>query len=100
MTPFSFLKKLKSNGIDLWVVGDMLRYQGPADALTSDILATLKLLKPVLMQILQNDSCKHCQQYEDLTPHGSGCVHKTSGNYQYQWSLLESLKECPEGYWN
>jgi len=100
MTPFSFLQELKNNGVDLWIEGDALQYQGPANALTPEIMTTLKKMKPTLMQILQNDRCTKCQQYEELIQLGSGCVHKTTGNYQYQWSLLDTLKQCPQGYWN
>ena len=100
MTPFSFLQELKNNGVDLWIEDDALQYQGPANALTPEIIITLKKMKPTLMQILQNDSCNNCQQHEELPQHGYGCVHKINDNYQYQWSPLDTLEQCPLSYWN
>ena len=100
MTPFTLLQQLKSNGVDLWVEGNALRYQGPADALTPDIMEILKQMKPTIMQLLQNDTCTNCNHHEEIPEHGSGCVHTTKGNYQYQWSQLDTLIICPRGYWN
>ena len=100
MTPFTLLQQLKSNGADLWIDGDALRYQGPAEAFTPEIMDNLKKMKPTLMQILQNDNCADCKHQEDLPQHGSGCIHKINDNYQYQWSLLSILEQCPLGYWN
>lgn len=100
MTPFGFLQQLKNNGVDLWIEGEKLLYQGPSTAFTPDIINTLKEMKPTLMEILQNDSCTNCQQHEEIPGHGTGCIHTTKGNYQYQWSRLELLDRCPQGYWN
>ena len=41
--------------IKLWTDGDQLRYRGPSDVLTPDVLKTLTQMKPFLMQILKND---------------------------------------------
>ena len=101
MTPFSFLQQLKNNGVDLWIEGEKLLYQGPSTAFTPDIINTLKEMKPTLMEILQQKYiCTNCQQHEEIPLHGSGCVHKTNGAYSQQWSLLSTLKYCPQGYWN
>ena len=100
MTPFSFLQQLLKNGVDLWIEGEKLLYQGPSTAFTPDIINTLKEMKPTLMKILQKYNCTNCQQHEEIPPHGSGCVHKINSTYQYQWSRLDVLKQCPLGYWN
>ena len=49
---------------------------------------------------LRKENCDNCQHHKKLPQHGSGCVHKIDDNYQYQWSLLGILKQCPLSYWN
>jgi hypothetical protein len=44
--------------------------------------------------------CQKCQHHEEISPHGAGCVSKTSGNYQYEWSSIATLEDCPRGVWN
>ena len=100
MTPLSFLQQLKNNGVDLWIEGEKLLYHGPSTAFTPDIINTLKEMKPTLMQILQDNSCTNCQQHEELPQHGVGCVHKTNGHFEYEWTLVDILEKCPRGYWN
>ena len=100
MTPFILLQELKSNGVDLWVEGNAIRYQGPAEILTPDIMKALKKMKSTLIQILRNNNCTNCSHCEDLPDHGLGCVHTIKGNYQYQWSQLDIIETCPKGYWN
>ena len=100
MTPFYLLQQLKSRGVDLWVEGETLRYQGPAEALTPDVMDTLKKMKSTLMQVLQNNNCTGCMHHEELPAHGPGCVQTTKGRYKFQWSHLNTIEICPMGYWN
>ena len=44
--------------------------------------------------------CRKCEHIEHIEPIGNGCNHIVKGYYQYQWSLLDSLEQCPRGYWN
>ena len=55
-------------------------------------------IKPT--QKLRKENCDKCSCLEELPKQGSGCVSKLNGNYQYQWSLLATLEQCPRGYWN
>jgi hypothetical protein len=48
----------------------------------------------------QKPDCDDCKHFEEIPPHGGGCVSKTNGKYQYQWNLLDTLDKCPRGSWN
>ena len=48
------LSEYESMNIKLWIDGEQLRYRGPSDVLTPDVLDTLKQIKKQLMQFLSN----------------------------------------------
>jgi len=55
---------------------------------------------PKVAKKLRMGNCKKSHHHEDLQQHGPGCVHMINGNYQYQWSLLDTLEQCPRDCWN
>ena len=62
------LTEFERMNIKLWIDGEQLRYRGPSDVLTPDVLDTLKQIKKQLMQYLSNVPTK-AQGY------GCSCGH-------------------------
>ena len=46
------LTEFERMNVKLWIDGEKLRYRGPSDVLTPDVLDTLKKIKKQLMQFL------------------------------------------------
>lgn len=52
MTPAAILNEARDAGVTLWLEGDALRYRGPREALTADLLDRLKAHKPPILAAL------------------------------------------------
>src|SRR5262245_53301210 len=50
------LKDLEAKGLELWIEGDRLRYRGPKDVLSTEILAGLRQNKDEVCKILTEDT--------------------------------------------
>ncbi|KYC42747.1 hypothetical protein WA1_15530, partial [Scytonema hofmannii PCC 7110] len=50
------LKNLSAKNVELWVEGDKLRYRGPENALSPELLASMKQYKSEILQILSHRS--------------------------------------------
>jgi len=48
----------------------------------------------------QKSTCIKCKHKETIPLVGDGCSYRTEGNYTDIWSLLDTLNECPRGYWH
>jgi hypothetical protein len=44
--------------------------------------------------------CRKCENKESIEGIGDGCNQAIKGYYKYQWSLLDTLEQCPRGLWN
>jgi hypothetical protein len=101
ITVISFLKKIQTAGVMLWLDGDDLRVNGPNNILTPDIVEILKNHKKEIIQILQhNNECNACENAEYIDPVGTGCLQRIHGTWEEQWSAADRLEACPRGYWN
>ena len=79
------LSEYESMNIKLWIDGEQLRYRGPSDVLTPDVLDTLKQIKKQLMQYLSNRPTK---------AKGYGCAG--CGNRIYEVVQAWEISELPE----
>ena len=52
MTPAAILNEAGAAGVTLWLEGETLRYRGPREALTADLLHRLKAHKPAILAAL------------------------------------------------
>jgi hypothetical protein len=97
----SFLNKIQTAGVMLWIDGGDIRVKGPTDILTPDIVEMLKNHKKEIIRILQhNDGCTDCEYAEYINPFGTGCVQRTLGHWKEQWRAVDKLEGCPMGFWN
>ena len=84
------LSEYESMNIKLWIDGEQLRYRGPSDVLTPDVLDTLKQIKKQLMQFLSNRPTK---------AKGYGCAG--CGNRIYEVVQAWEISELPASFtWN
>ena len=89
-TAVDVLTEFESMNIKLWIDGEQLRYRGPSDVLTPDILDTLKKIKKQLMQFLSNGPNK---------AKGYGCAG--CGNRIYEVVQAWEISELPASFtWN
>ena len=79
------LTEFERMNIKLWIDGEQLRYRGPSDVLTPDVLDTLKQIKKQLMQFLSNGPAK---------AKGYGCA--ACGNKIYQAVRVWEISSLPE----
>ena len=84
-TAVDVLTEFESMNIKLWIDGEQLRYRGPSDVLTPDVLDTLKQIKKQLMQFLSNRPTK---------AKGYGCAG--CGNRIYEVVQAWEISELPE----
>jgi len=97
----SFLKKIQTAGVMLWIDGEDIRVNGPTNMLTPDIVEILKNHKKEIIQILQhNEGCIYCENLEYINPLGTGCVQKTKGLWKEQWRAVDKVEDCPMGFSN
>ena len=101
------LSEYESMNIKLWIDGEQLRYRGPSDALTPDVLDTLKQIKKQLMQFLSNGPTK-------AKGYGCGCGHNlyeqienfvevsqpenTNWEHQYRLEKVWQCENCKAVY--
>ncbi|WP_148662958.1 non-ribosomal peptide synthetase, partial [Scytonema hofmannii] len=50
------LENLSAKNVELWIEGDKLRYRGPENALSPELLASMKQYKPEILRILSQSS--------------------------------------------
>jgi hypothetical protein len=55
---------------------------------------------PKVAQKLRQDNCQTCEHTEHIESIGKGCKSIVKGYYQNQWSVLDTLDQCPRGHWN
>jgi hypothetical protein len=55
MSAATLLEELSGQHITLWLEGDKLRYRGPKEVLTPELLAQLKESKPEIIEALSED---------------------------------------------
>src|SRR5215475_7066877 len=98
MTTVELLTTLRSNGIQLWVEGEMLRYSAPSGALTPTLRAELVQHKADLLTLL-------CQAREDadgkpppLRPVSQAGELSLSFAQQRLWFLCELQAEAGAAY--
>ncbi|MCH7533901.1 MAG: hypothetical protein IIB36_19360 [Gemmatimonadetes bacterium] len=67
MTAADLLRVVREQGVELTPDGDQLRYRGPREALTPDMLIELKRLKPDILALLstphETHPCSRCQRF-------------------------------------
>ena len=105
--PEEFIQQLRTCGVAIWVEKNNLRCQGSAKVLTPDIIKTLQEMKLDLIKAIQEPPklCSKCSCYETDSPDQRlihWCVQKLHANseWDYQHHSIDSLAECPHGYWN
>ncbi|MFL9458796.1 condensation domain-containing protein [Tolypothrix bouteillei VB521301_2] len=50
------LENLSAKNVELWIEGDKLRYRGPENALSPELLASIKQHKPEILRLLSHSS--------------------------------------------
>ena len=50
MSAKAFIEELQGKGVSIWIEGNVIKYKGPSDVLTPDILQTLKTKKQEILQ--------------------------------------------------
>ena len=50
MSAKAFIEELQGKGVSIWIEGNVIKYKGPSNVLTPDILQTLKTKKQEILQ--------------------------------------------------
>jgi hypothetical protein len=50
MSAKAFIEELQGKGVSIWIEGNVIKYKGPSEVLTPDILQTLKTKKQEILQ--------------------------------------------------
>ena len=86
MSAKAFIEDLLSKGVSLWIEGDVIKYKGPSEVLTPDILQTLRAKKQEIINEKKTARAK-----------GYGCAG--CGNKIYQavngWEISEPTSSFP-----
>ena len=84
MSAKAFIEELQGKGVSIWIEGNVIKYKGPSEVLTPDILQTLKTKKQEILQA----------EKKPTRAQGYGCAG--CGNRIYQAVEAWVLSELPE----
>ena len=93
MTAREILNKCKSQGISLWLVGDKIRYRGPAEAISDEFVEELKRNKSALIKLLST-GCDAEKERVNTTLLGCSKCGKTDSTVMKIWNsgIFSSMK--------
>ena len=88
--------ELQAAGVKLSIGNGKLICDGPEELLTPQVIEYLKENK---LAIIEQVKCGNCEQYENITDIGSGCVRQLPAGHKYseEWRRLDLLNKCPYG---
>jgi hypothetical protein len=98
MNVSAILEELECLGVELCIVGNDLEYEGPEEAITSELLERLKAHKEDLMRVCRKTDTV---SEEDRNPAEDGCMRNTTDYETCKLSAArwEPKKRCGKTIW-